>query len=260
MVSESKELITTKAFATAPQKLFKRGNMEVFHRMGLLYGQPMMDKLLKSHVLVFGVGGVGGHCVEALARCGIGRFTLVDGDSVSITNINRQAVALHSTIGLPKVDVMRGRVLDIHPGAFVQAICQYYPIDGDKLWESPYDIIVDAIDDIPAKVDIALQAQKRRILIVSSMGAGNKKDPTRFQTADLYETTVCPLARVMRKRCREAGVERLRVVYSKEIPAETIEPRAEETEKRYPGSVAFVTAAAGCVLASEVVKLLFLKN
>lgn len=220
----------------------------------------MMDRLMKSHVLLFGIGGVGGHCAESLARCGIGRLTLVDGDRVTITNLNRQAVALHSTIGLLKVDVMRDRILDIHPGASVRTVPQYYPVEGDDIWEEPYDIVVDAIDDVPAKVDIACQAQRRGIEIVSSMGAGNKKDPTRFQAADLYETTVCPLARVMRKRCKEAGIESLRVVYSKEPPVERIEPLVNEAGKSFPGSVSFVTAAAGCALAGEAVRILLAEN
>lgn len=229
---------------------------DAFQRMRILYGKPAMDKLLKSHVLLFGIGGVGGHCAEALARCGIGRFTLVDGDRVAVSNINRQAVALHSTIGLWKTDVMREKIMDIHPCAFVRSIPSYYPIEGDGLWGESYDMIVDAVDDINAKVDIALHAQQLGIPIVSCMGAGNKKDPTRFQTADIYETSGCPLARSMRKRCRELGIHSLRVVFSKDAPSCLIEPEAMESNKPSPGSVAFVTATAGCVLAGEAIRML----
>lgn len=240
----------------------------------MLYGQPSMDRLLKSHVLLFGVGGVGGHCAEALARCGIGRFTLVDGDRVSVSNINRQAVALHSTVGLLKVDVMRSRILDIHPEAAVSAVPRFFSVnegraadkgglseaevrfEAEELWEASYDMIVDAIDDIPAKVELAVQARRLGIPIISSMGAGNKKDPARFQAADLYETSVCPLARAMRRRCRERGIESLRVVFSKEPPVDLAEPFAAEAGRTPPGSAAFVTAAAGCVLAGEAVRML----
>ena len=237
-------------------------NSQLFQRTRMLYGQQAMDRLSKSHVLFFGLGGVGGHCAEALARCGIGRFTLVDGDRVSVSNINRQAVALHSTVGLWKVDVMRGRILDIHPGATVRVIPQFYPFGEEGsfeeggLWAASYDIIVDAIDDIPTKVELAAQARRRGIPMISSMGAGNKMDPARFEAADLYETSVCPLARAMRRRCRERGIESLRVVYSKEPPVSLAEMHTNETGRTTPGSVSFVTAAAGCVLAGEVVRML----
>lgn len=229
-----------------------------FSRMEILYGDVAMETLRHSHVLIFGVGGVGGHCAEALARCGIGAFTLVDGDRVSPTNLNRQAVALHSTMGQMKVDIMRARILDINPLASVRAVAAFYS-EEDRLglWEHPYHAVIDAIDAVKAKVDIAFHAQKHGVSCVSSMGAGNKKDPMGFQAADLYETSVCPLARAMRKLCRARGIEQLRVVYSKEMPAVQAAPSfSEETGRLCPGSVGFVTAAAGMMLSSETVRML----
>ncbi len=217
-----------------------------FARTELLLGNAAMQRLAQSRVAVFGVGGVGGHCAEALARCGVGAFLLVDMDTVSITNLNRQAVALTSTVGRRKVDVMRERILDINPAARVDVIAgRFTPDDDLGAFSEPADLIVDAVDQVAAKVELAVRAQTLGIPAVSCMGAGNKLDPTRFEAADLYETSVCPLCRAVRKLARERGVERLRVVYSKEQPKIACTP---------PGSVAYVTASAGLVLAAEAVR------
>lgn len=219
-----------------------------FQRTALLFGEAAMQKLSESRVAVFGVGGVGGHCAEALARCGVGAFLLVDMDYVSATNINRQAVALHSTVGRLKVDVMRERILDINPAARVDTIAgRFTPDDDLGAFDRPVCAVVDAVDQVNAKVELARRAQDMGIPCVSCMGAGNKLDPSRFETADLFETSVCPLSRAVRRLAKERGVLRLRVVYSKEPPL-----RAETP----PGSVAFVTASAGLVLAGEAVRLL----
>lgn len=232
-----------------------------FARMEILFGGEKMARLARCRVALFGVGGVGGHCAEALARCGIGQFLLVDRDTVSLSNMNRQAVALHSTIGQRKVDVMRGRILDINPAARVETIAAFYgPNETLGVWDDPPDIAIDAVDTVAAKVDIALRAQQTGVACVSCMGAGNKLDPTRFEAADLYDTTVCPLCRAVRKAARDRGVQRLRVVYSKEPPAPQVASFFnDETGRPAPGSVAFVTAAAGLVLASEAVRLLLQK-
>lgn len=229
-----------------------------FARTEILLGEAAMARLAQSRVVLFGVGGVGGHCAEALARCGVGHFVLVDMDRVSVTNLNRQAVALHSTLGMPKVAVMRSRILDINPLAEVEAIDAFYsPQDDLGVWDRPLDLVIDAIDTVSAKVDLVVQAQARGIACVSAMGAGNKLDPTRFEAADLYDTSICPLCRATRKLARERGVRKLRVVYSKEPPAKPLESVPQPGRDRpAPGSVSYVTASAGLVLAHEAVTLL----
>lgn len=231
-----------------------------FSRMEILYGTEAMRSLAAARVAVLGLGGVGGHCAEALARCGIGHFVLMDRDIVSLTNINRQIVALHSTLGAKKTDVMRARILDINPGAQVKTIHAFYlPEDAHGLWAHPLDLIVDAIDTVSAKVDIAAQAQTRGIALVSAMGAGNKTDPTLFEAADLFDTAMCPLCRATRRLARQRDIHTWRVVYSKEEPVPVPQQNpvlSSETGRPLPGSVAFVTAAAGQVLASEAVRLL----
>lgn len=229
-----------------------------FARMEILFGEENMRRLSQSSVAVFGIGGVGGHCAEALARCGIGHFVLVDMDHVSITNINRQAVAFHSTIGEQKVKVMRRRILDINPLAKVEAIPAFYGPENDLgIWEKKLDLVVDAIDTVTAKVDLIAQAQQHGIACVSCMGAGNKLDPTRFEVADIYDTSVCPLCRATRKLAREKGIEKLRVVYSKEEPAKQYtQILSDQKQRPVPGSVAYVTATAGLLLAYEAVRLL----
>lgn len=233
-------------------------NETSFERMQVLLGDAAMQRLAQSRVAIFGLGGVGGHCAQALARCGVGHFLLVDADTVSLSNINRQAVALHSTLGQRKVDVMRAQILDINPQAAVRAIAGFYlPADDLGVWAQPVDLVIDAIDTLTAKADLALQAQARGIPCVSCMGAGNKLDASRFEVADLFDTSVCPLCRAMRDLARHKGIARLRVVYSKEPPARQAQPRINPHSGRpLPGSIAYVTASAGLLLAQEAVRML----
>lgn len=221
-------------------------------RSELLIGGEAIAKLADSRVAVFGVGGVGSFTTEALARSGVGRFLLIDRDTVNITNINRQLVALHSTIGRPKVEVMRDRILEINPKAEVEILQRFYlPDVADEILPNDLDYIVDAIDTVTAKIDLVLQAQARQIPIISVMGAGNKLDPTRFEVTDLFKTRYCPLAKVMRQELRRRAVRRLKVVYS---PEEAIRDHFETEETGVPGSMSFVPPVAGMIAAAEVVK------
>lgn len=221
-------------------------------RSELLIGREAIAKLADSRVAVFGVGGVGSFTTEALARSGVGRFLLIDRDTVNITNINRQLVALHSTIGRPKVEVMRDRILEINPKAEVEILQRFYlPDVADEILPNDLDYIVDAIDTVTAKIDLVLQAQARQIPIISVMGAGNKLDPTRFEVTDLFKTRYCPLAKVMRQELRRRAVRRLKVVYS---PEEAIRDHFETEETGVPGSMSFVPPVAGMIAAAEVVK------
>lgn len=227
---------------------------EEFSRSALLLGQEALERLEKSHVAVFGVGGVGAACVEALARGGIGKLTLVDNDDVSISNINRQFPALHSTVGRLKAEVMKERALDINPEAQVEVRPVFYC--AETAWEfdfSAFDYIVDAIDTVSAKVLLIETAHKMSVPIISALGAGNKMDPTRFQVADLYETSVCPLARVMRTQLKKKGIEKHKVVYSQEPPMKTLEDIVENG-RHLPGSLSFVPPVMGMILAGEVIK------
>ncbi|MFR2775873.1 MAG: ThiF family adenylyltransferase [Anaerostipes sp.] len=229
---------------------------EQFIRTGLLLGEEAITKLNHAKVAVFGVGGVGGFAVEALARAGIGTFVLVDNDVVSESNLNRQIIALKSTVGRPKVEVMRERILEIYPDAEVETVQSFFlPENAAQFDFSSYDYVVDAIDTVTGKIELALQAQKAGVPIISSMGAGNKLDPTRFEVADIYNTSVCPLARVMRKELKKREIEKLKVVYSKEPAMEPLIKISEDGGKRQvPGSVSFVPSAAGLIVAGEVVK------
>lgn len=225
---------------------------EEFSRTELLLGNEGMKRLRGAKVAVFGIGGVGGHAAEALARSGVGALSLIDKDTVDVTNLNRQIIALHSTIGRDKVDVMRERILDINPDCQVQAYkCFYLPETKDTFVFSQYDYIVDAVDTVTAKIQLVMEAQRCGTPIISSMGAGNKLDPAAFQVADLYETSVCPLAKVMRRELRKRGVKQLKVVYSRE---EAIHPSFAGGEQTVPGSNAFVPSVAGLILASEVIR------
>lgn len=247
-----------------------------FSRTELLIGPEGLKKLGRSTVAVFGIGGVGSFTAEALARTGVGRLILVDADCVCLTNLNRQIIATHSTIGRPKVEVMQERIRDINPRAEVVAHQRFYlPGDGHDLISSDYDYIVDAVDTVTAKLDLAVQAHRLHMPIMSSMGAGNKMDPTRFEVADIFSTSVCPLAKVMRQELRKLGVPGLKVVYSREAP---LTPRASEekscppgcccpgaetrsvTRRSIPGSLAFVSSVAGLIIAAEVVRDLLSKN
>ena len=226
---------------------------ERFIRTALVFGDEGMARLTGARVAVFGVGGVGGHCVHALARAGIGSIDVFDDDLVSITNINRQAVAMTSTIGKPKVEVMRDQILDINPEATV--VCRrmfYTPENADEVDLSVYDYIVDAIDTVKAKVELICRAKEAGVPIISAMGAGNKLDPTRFEVADLSKTSVCPLCRVMRTKLKKRGVNHHKVVYSREEPVRVV---ADESGGRHaPGSVSFVPPVMGLILAGEVIK------
>ena len=226
---------------------------ERFARTALVFGDEGMARLMGARVAVFGVGGVGGHCVHALARAGIGGLDVFDDDVVSVTNINRQAVAMTSTIGRPKVEVMRDQILDINPEAKV--VCRrmfYTPENADEVDLSVYDYIVDAIDTVKAKVELICRAKEAGVPIISAMGAGNKLDPTRFEVADLSKTSVCPLCRVMRTQLKKRGVNHHKVVYSREEPVRVV---ADESGGRHaPGSVSFVPPVMGLILAGEVIK------
>lgn len=231
-----------------------------FSRTQLLLGEKGMQHLQTARVAVFGIGGVGGHAAEALARSGVGRIDLIDSDRVSLTNLNRQIIALHSTLGQYKVDVMKARMEDINPEIRVEAHrCFYLPETADRFDFSQYSYIIDAVDTITAKIEIVMQAQQCGTPVISCMGAGNKLDPMALRVADLYDTSVCRLARVMRRELRARGVKALKVVYSTEAarPASgqmTAEELEGGTKRAVPGSNAFVPAAAGLLLAGEVIR------
>ncbi len=229
---------------------------ERFMRTEMLFGAEGMERLRQAHVAVFGVGGVGGYVVEALVRSGIGRLTLVDKDTVSVSNINRQIVALTSTVGQLKVEVAAQRAKDINPVAEIQTYPIFYtPETAHQFDFSQYTYVVDAVDTVSAKIDIVLKAQQAGVPVISSMGAGNKLDPTRFEVADIYQTSVCPLARVMRKELKARGVRHLTVVYSKEEPfVPPVRLKDSVTGKAVPASNAFVPSAAGLIVASKVIK------
>ena len=242
---------------------------EQYARTRLLLGQDGLDRLRSARVAVFGVGGVGGYVVEALARSGVGALDLVDDDKVCLSNLNRQIIATRSTLGMYKVDAAAARVRDIDPGITVRTYKTFYtPETAGQFDFAQYSYVVDAIDTVTGKLSLVMQARAAGVPIICSMGAGNKLDPSRFEVADIYETSVCPLARVMRAECRKRGVERLKVVYSKEPPlvplsdevAEAAQPafgpesRPGAPKKRAPGSIAFVPSAAGLVLAGEVIR------
>ena len=227
--------------------------MDAFSRTECLLGGGALETLRRSRVAVFGIGGVGSFAVEALARVGVGHFVLVDGDLVCLTNLNRQLIALHSTIGLPKVDVMAGRVRDINPDAEVETFKTFYlPENADRFDLSRCDYIVDAVDTVAAKAELAARARQAGVPVISCMGAGNKLDPTRFEVADIADTSVCPLCKVMRKELKKRGLTSLKVVYSKEPPVKPAEAGADR--RRIPGSVSFVPSVAGLILAGEVVR------
>ena len=230
---------------------------EAFARTALLLGQEGMERLARARVAVFGVGGVGGHVVEALARSGVGALDLIDNDQVCLSNLNRQIIATRATIGQYKVDAARDRIADINPDALVRVHKTFYtPETAGQFDFTQYDYVVDAIDTVTGKLALVLQAQEAGVPIISSMGAGNKLYPTAFRVADIYQTSVCPLARVMRTELRRRGVKHLKVVYSTE-PAMTPfpAPAEEQTSRRQtPGSTAFVPAVAGLIIAGEVVR------
>ena len=228
--------------------------MSEFSRSALLLGDEAIARLQKAHVAVFGVGGVGAACAEALARGGVGQITLVDDDEVSLSNINRQFVALHSTIGQKKAEVMKARILDINPNAIVHAQCEFFSADTAADFDfAAYDYIVDAIDTVSSKILLIETAHRLNIPIISALGAGNKMDPSRFQVADLYKTSVCPLARALRSQLKKRGIQKHRVVYSTEPPMVTKEVIVENG-RHLPGSLSFVPPVMGMILAGEAIK------
>ena len=242
-----------------------------FSRTQLIFGKEAMEKLAHSRVAVFGIGGVGGYTVEALARSGIGTLDLIDDDKVCLTNINRQIYATRKTVGKYKVDVAKERILDINPEAVVNCHQTFYmPDTKDQFDFSQYDYVVDAIDTVTGKIELVLQAQKAGTPIMSSMGAGNKVNPEMFEVADIYDTSVCPLAKVMRRELKKRNVKSLKVVYSKEKPIRPEEDleiscrtncicpsgtdRTCTVRREIPGSNAFVPSVAGLIIAGEVIK------
>ena len=228
---------------------------DMFSRTRMLLGDAAMDRLKRARVAVYGVGGVGGHVVEALTRSGVGALDLVDSDRVELSNLNRQIIATQGTLGMLKVDAAKARVLSIDPDCQVVTWPIFFlPETADRFVFSQYDYVVDAIDTVAGKLQLIETAKAAGVPVISSMGAGNKLDPTAFRVADISETSVCPLARVMRRELRKRGIEHVKVVYSTE-PALSPAPADEETGRRStPGSVAFVPAVAGLVLAGEVIK------
>ncbi|MGN0773763.1 MAG: ThiF family adenylyltransferase [Candidatus Ventricola sp.] len=226
---------------------------ERFVRTALILGDEGMSRLQRSRVAVFGVGGVGGHCAQALARAGVGAIDVFDDDVVSLSNINRQAVAMSSTIGRPKVEVIRDQILDINPEAVVTCRRMFYtPESAGTVDLTVYDYIIDAIDTVKAKVELICRANDAGVPVISAMGAGNKLDPTRFEVAELSKTSVCPLCRVMRAQLRKRGIVRHKVVYSREEPVRVV---ADESGGRHaPGSVSFVPPVMGMILAGEAIK------
>jgi len=245
--------------------------LNAFSRTELLIGKEGVNKLKNSKVAIFGIGGVGTYAIEGLVRAGVGKFVLIDDDCICLTNINRQIHAIRKTIGMTKVEVMRDRIIDINPKSEVKTIRKFYlPECADEFMFDDYDYIIDAIDTVTAKISLVLQAKDKNTPIISAMGAGNKMDPTRFEVSDIYKTSVCPLAKVMRKELRVLGIESLKVVYSKELP---IKPRENDenscsqncicpegtvrkcSDKRMvPGSISFVPSVAGLIIAGEVIK------
>lgn len=227
-----------------------------FSRTQLLFGEKAMENIYKARVAVFGIGGVGGHVVEALVRSGVKEFDLIDSDTVALTNLNRQIIATHKTIGQYKVDVMKERIQEINPEAVVHVHrCFFLPENAEEFHFEEYSYVVDAVDTVAAKIALVMKCQEAGTPIISSMGAGNKLDPTQFRVADIYKTKVCPLAKVMRYELKKRGVKKLKVVYSEEVAIKPAEESQEETQKRsIPGSTAFVPSVAGLVIAGEVIK------
>ena len=218
-----------------------------FQRTRQLLGSEEVDRLQNASVLLFGVGGVGGFTCEALARAGVGRIHIVDKDVVDITNINRQIIATHDTVGRPKVEVMKERILSINPAAVVEATeCFYLPDRAAEFDFGAYDYVIDAIDNVSAKLSIICEAKAAGTPVISSMGTGNKLDPTRFEVADIHKTSVCPLAKVIRKGLKDRGIKDVKVLYSREEPV--------RTGLRTPASVSFVPSVAGLIIAGEVIK------
>lgn len=229
--------------------------MEQFSRSALLIGEQAISQLQQAHVAVFGLGGVGSYTAEALARAGVGTLTLIDHDTISVTNLNRQLYALHSTVGQPKAEVAAQRIRDINPRCHVIPLQEFYlPENAEQLLSKDFDYVIDAIDTVSAKIDLACRCSEMGVPIISCMGTGNKLDAARFRVEDISRTSMCPLCRVMRRELKKRGLEHLKVVYSDEPPI-TPAPTDEKTEKRQvPGSMSFVPPVAGMILAGEAIK------
>ncbi len=228
----------------------------IFQREELLIGKENLEKLHNSHVIVFGVGGVGGFAVEALVRGGIGELTVVDYDTVDITNMNRQIIALQSTVGQDKVSVIKERALSINPNIKIHALKEKYNKETRDIFfkDKSYDYIIDAIDLVSSKLDLIVTASEKNIPIISSMGTGNKINPTMLEVSDISKTSVCPLTKVMRKELKARGIKKLKVVYSKEQPMKPVNEEGSREKSRNVGSISFVPSAAGLIIASEVIK------
>ena len=231
---------------------------EKFSRTEMLIGKEGIEKLKNSKVAIFGIGGVGSYVVEGLARAGIGHFVLIDNDEVSISNINRQIIATTKTIGKSKVEIAKQRILEINPEADVQICQEFFMPETEGVLDESISYIVDAIDTVTSKIELVLRANKLNIPIISSMGTGNKLDPTRFEVTDIYKTSVCPLAKVMRKELKQRGIKKLKVVYSKEEPIKL--EKNETNKKQIPASISFVPSVAGLIIAGEVVKDIIRSN
>lgn len=229
-------------------------NLEQFSRTELLIGKENTEKLQNAKVAVFGIGGVGSYVVEGLARAGIGNFLLVDNDDVSLTNLNRQLIAVQDTIGKAKVEVARDRILSINPNANVEIAKEFFIPESDEILDKSVSYIVDAVDTVTAKIELVLRANKLNIPIISCMGTGNKLDPTRFEVADIFKTSVCPLAKVMRKELKIRGIKKLKVVYSKEEPIKVNTVSENGVKRQVPASISFVPSVAGLIIAGEVIK------
>lgn len=228
-----------------------------FERMERILDKDKLSALKSKHVAVFGIGGVGSFAAEAIARSSISNITLIDNDSVTISNINRQLIALHSTIGKPKVEIMKNRILDINPSCQVEIFNIFYNKDTESLIDfSKFDAVIDAVDTVTAKLLIIENAKKAGIKLISCMGTGNKFDPSRFEIADISKTSVCPLARVMRTELKKRHITKVPVVYSKEEPAKILENQLYETKKIPPGSISFVPPVAGMMAAGYIIRQL----
>lgn len=241
-----------------------------FSRTELLIGKEGIEKLHKSKVAIFGIGGVGSFVVEALVRAGIENFILVDKDTVDITNLNRQIIATRKTIGQPKVEVAKERILEINPNAKIETYEEFFMPDSKEIFDNTISYVIDCVDTVTAKIELVSRANKLNIPIISSMGTGNKLDPTKFEVTDIYKTSVCPLAKVMRKKLKNRGVKKLKVVYSKEEPIKQEELESNScnvncisasetsqksiTKNQVPASISFVPSVAGLIIAGEVIK------
>ena len=241
-----------------------------FSRTELLIGKEKVEKLNRAKVALFGIGGVGSYVLEGLARSGIGNFVLVDDDKVCLTNLNRQIIATHATVGKSKVEVAKQRILDINPDANVEIYQEFFMPDSKEILDETVSYVVDAVDTVTAKIELVVRAKKLNIPIISCMGTGNKLDPTKFEVTDIYKTTICPLAKVMRKELRARGIEKLKVVYSKEEPIKPEQyqeascktncicppgtKRKCTIRNQVPGSISFVPSVAGLIIAGEVIK------